>query len=241
MRRGSLTDRIVHAWSFVKEHHAQEDYHYIEFEDVPEFLWTHSHESFRINYLKAQEMRRYFDEMMQGNVTYTTQGDRVLLQSTSGPIQGLFESFDDLDGWLERITRSMTNEIRENERIIFGFDNDPDASTGRLDEYYQGEAKLGQAVLVVRWRWMLYPMAVLFTAGVYLWVEAKRSTRMRDIRPWKTDPLVPLYLKLDEELTEAVRRGLEHPDGTEAVSGRYRTRTIRETDGFPVGLHHKQE
>ncbi len=155
----------------------------------------------------------------------------MLQWSTNDHTEGLHNGFDDVNSWMERLTRSMTNEVR-----LSGLN----ASSGENDRYYRGTALSNQVVYTVRWFWLIYPAGLLALCVLYLSVVAAQTARMPGVRAWKDDPLVPLCLDLDAQLREVARMGLREPTGASKLVGRQPVRVTRGDDGFPAGFAVKE-
>ena len=251
VQRGTLFDEIVMAYN--KTNVTSDDAGLppvadLDFRDIPGDFLADSRESYGAIRGQTGGVGNYLNESMQGSV-FADYMKNAYTWSESDLLDGLFESFDDIGAWKDRVAKSMTNEIRSRnlvrvQELEDNFSGGNGGLVGSLDverDRYRGTAMSQQVTIIVHWGWMAYPAVLVAIALVYLAVEAVRTARMEGIRPWKDDPLVPLYLQLDDGLRDGIRAGLEHPDGTDHVAGNLRLHVAREDNGFPEGFHFKQE
>jgi hypothetical protein len=244
VKNGVLKDDIVDTWT---EH---TDDVVPEFVNVPKEFNTASEEFYGIGFFWWDTVQTYWNTTVSGNVTTSLRnivngGDGNFF-SDSMVAEGLMHNFGDFDDWAVRFAESMTNPLRstrlttevppEGEESI-----NREAEGIRQREEYRGIAWDTQVTITVRWGWIAYPAAVLLLASTYLAIELVRSARAEGIRPWRNDPLVTLFMNVDDELKHAIRPALEHPMGVSHVAGDRRMLVIRDEYGIPVGFRAKTE
>jgi hypothetical protein len=120
---------------------------------------------------------------------------------------GLVErAFDDMESYIKKVALSLTNDVRKNPNPFV--DHTPINNTR-----YQGTMATDQVIFVVWWRWLAFPVAMVFLSTFYLVAEIVRTLSLSDIRPWKEDALVPLDIQLDLDLIARAVGGLDEPQG----------------------------
>ncbi|EEU39547.1 uncharacterized protein NECHADRAFT_81843 [Fusarium vanettenii 77-13-4] len=203
---GELRDRIKETWSEVLVHYEPDFSGNATFTNIPPSMGTATGDQYTMDRELLYGMREFGGVLIsKGDFTYS-----------------FFSSFDDIHGWMDRITSSMTNAVRIN-----GTDPPTDAR-------YWGTAITSQVVIVVRWEWIVYPAVMVVASMVYLVIEIVRTAKI-GVRPWKDDPLLPVCMEVDEIIRQQAGKGLDEPDGIEKRVGEYEVR-LRRDDGFSMGF-----
>ncbi|KAH9237631.1 hypothetical protein K456DRAFT_1888132 [Colletotrichum gloeosporioides 23] len=115
--------------------------------------------------------------------------------------QALHEAFGDMDSFIAKLARSLSNDVRA-------------TSTPTMrGAWYQGTSYRNQITIVVRWPWITFQVVMVLFSVFYLVAEMIRTARKPDVRPWKDDALVPLWIELDKDVREQAAQGLGEPDG----------------------------
>ncbi|KAF5490953.1 hypothetical protein CGCF413_v011629 [Colletotrichum fructicola] len=115
--------------------------------------------------------------------------------------QALHEAFGDMDSFIAKVARSLSNNVRANS-----------TSTMR-GAWYRGTSYTNQISIIVRWPWITFQVVMVLLSFFYLVAEMIRTARKPDVRPWKDDALVPLWIELDKDMREQAAEGLVEPDG----------------------------
>ncbi|RSL72332.1 hypothetical protein CEP54_000851 [Fusarium duplospermum] len=210
-----LRDNILETWSEVPHDTEALLSPNVTFVNVPSSMGTATGDHFTVHEEVLIDVRNFAITTFEGSLG----GGRE--EETEFAL-GLFNAFDDIHDWMDRLTSSLTNAVRIN-------GTDPPT-----DERYWGTAITGQVVIVVRWEWIVYPAVMVAASMVYLAVEIVRTAKI-GVRPWKDDPLLPVCMEVDEEMRLQAGKGLDEPDGIEKRVGEYEVRLRRE-DGFSVGF-----
>lgn len=232
MEMGVLTDRVADKWHKAnRTNGANDPTSNVTFIDIPASFNADSKDTYGLGYMQMYGMKSYFQKTVQGNVSADgTVGTKF---SSTDYAEGLHNGFDDLESWMDRLTRSMTNEARTNGNVTRTKD---DRSSKDKSERYSGTALSNQAIYLVRWTWIIYPAGVVLISVLYLALEVVRTASMDDVRPWKDDPLMPLYLDLDEQLKQQVYQGLTEGGSAASRVSHHPLQVVRWHDGLPVGL-----
>ncbi|CAG9998285.1 unnamed protein product [Clonostachys byssicola] len=232
MEMGVLTDKAADKWHKAnRTNGANDPTSNVTFIDIPASFNADSKDTYGLGYMQMYGMKTYFQKTVQGNVSADgTVGTKF---SSTDYAEGLHNGFDDLESWMDRLTRSMTNEARTNGNLT---KTKNDRSSMDKNERYSGTALTNQAIFYVRWTWIIYPAAVVLISVLYLVLEVVRTAGMHDVRPWKDDPLMPLYLDLDEQLKQQVYQGLTEGGSAASRVSHHPLQVVRWHDGLPVGL-----
>ncbi|KAM0428289.1 hypothetical protein ACHAPT_007190 [Fusarium lateritium] len=193
----------------------------ITFVNIPSSMGTALDEKYSVSKLVVGDVGSYANRTFQGSVEMNPETVEIITAKTEFAL-GLFNAFDDMHAWMDRLAGSMTNAVRI---------NGTEAPAGAR---YWGTAMSSQVIMVVRWEWVIYPVVMVGASMVYLVVEIERTERI-GVRPWKDDPLLPVCMEIDEEMRQQASRGLNEPGGIEKRVGEYSVRLERE-DGFSVGF-----
>ncbi|KAF4479014.1 hypothetical protein CGGC5_v012698 [Colletotrichum fructicola Nara gc5] len=139
---------------------------------------------------------------LDGNVTMTwSKGNNKFDDGRMARGQALHEAFGDMDSFIAKVARSLSNNVRANS-----------TSTMR-GAWYRGTSYTNQISIIVRWPWITFQVVMVLLSFFYLVAEMIRTARKPDVRPWKDDALVPLWIELDKDMREQAAEGLVEPDG----------------------------
>lgn len=160
-------------------------------------------------------------------------------------VEGFYLNFDRLDTWIKRLATSMSNEVRTTGYIGLASSNYTDAqqveeSEASIKAGYSGKVFVNQAIIVVRWQWIIYPAALVAFSVLFLAIQIALTADRQDVKAWKDNPLVPLCLQVDPMLRTALYDGLDRPNGMEDVAQRD-VQISRDQKGLPIGFHLKMD
>jgi hypothetical protein len=245
--QGELHDEIAETWFTTQEVNSevtldQQRSGRINFTNIPSSFNTDPGENYGINSMEMINLERYFATIAFGNVSMD--GGLGVATSTTDFAEGAHIGLNDIDAWIQRLAKSMTNNIRtigyvqtDTQELVGAFaqpmpDKQPVPDIAR----YEGTASSNQAFFVVYWSWLACPAAMVALAALYLGFEATRTSLLPDIRPWKDDAMMPLSMSLDEHSREVAREGLVEPKGARERLGRLEMTIERGDKGFPSGF-----
>lgn len=115
---------------------------------------------------------------------------------------------DDIDGWWERLAKSMTNNIRLNGYLRV----DENDSFGTKDDgRYDGIAWTSVVHVEVRWLWLIFPAALVLSSTTFL-VATMVASQQSNLRPWKSFILPVLYTRLEDGLQDEWTQEYAHDD-----------------------------
>ena len=228
--RGEVSDKIVETWSNagVDQNEFGSNTN-VTFVDVPKSFNLESKVEYGLGPMQMYAMRSHTNKTFVGNVT--SDGTVGVVVASSDYAEGMHASFHDLDKWMDRLTLSMSNEIRYNH-------GNESRSPQAEDKPYMVTVYRNQVTVVVRWPWLIYPM-VLIVISVGVMVYEMVVTEFGGARPWKQDDYLKMCLVLDDEIVAKANQGLHKPDGIGNNVENIKVSLRRlGTDGFegPLGL-----
>ncbi|KAJ5016848.1 hypothetical protein K4K57_010469 [Colletotrichum sp. SAR 10_99] len=152
---------------------------------------------------------------LDGNVTMTwSKENNTFADGRMARGQALHEAFGDMDSFIAKVARSLSNNVRAN-------------STSTMPGvWYRGTSYTNQISIIVRWPWMTFQVVMVLLSVFYLVAEMIRTARKPDVRPWKDDALVPLWIELDKDVREQAAQGLAEPDGIRRRIGKDSARLL---------------
>ncbi|OHF01862.1 hypothetical protein CORC01_02740 [Colletotrichum orchidophilum] len=204
VKSGELSDNIIDTWSEAAGS-STPDGRNVTFANIPAHFNTEAGKSYGMGPWQMYAMQGYAKENIIGNVSADgTLG--IVFASASPYADGMHASFDDVNSWMERLTRSMTNDVRLN-------------SNDRTDsDAFRGTVFATQVVIVVRWAWIGYAVALVSLSAIYLVVEVVRTNRS-GLQPWKSDVLLPVCMDMDDEIRLKAAGGISEPGGLKRLVG----------------------
>ncbi|KAK7452401.1 hypothetical protein CaCOL14_004686 [Colletotrichum acutatum] len=201
---GKLKDEIVDTWSEVTGG-STPDGRNVTFANIPANFNTEAGKSYGMGPFQMYAMQAYAKTNIMGNVS--ADGTLGIVFTSASPFaDGMHASFGDVGGWMERLTRSLTNDVRLNSNDTTG------------EDAFRGTVMATQVVIVVRWAWIVYSVALVAVSAIYLVVEVLRTKR-KGLLPWKSDVLLPVCMNMDDEIREKAAGGIIEPGGLKRLVG----------------------
>ncbi|KAI0471148.1 hypothetical protein F4859DRAFT_505064 [Xylaria cf. heliscus] len=206
---GETVDSVIRSWNKAISLAPGSTNGNITFISVPDEMNVNSTDLYGMPNIQVTGMTQYVNKTFVGNVN--ADGGLGVIAPSTDFAEGLQRSMDDPHSWIDRLARSMTNDIRSNQSIV-----------GTSTEY-DGITYITGVIIIVRWPWIVYPASLVLLSLVYL-VYIMTYTAQLNVHPWKSDALLPLYLQLDSDLKETAEGGVEEPNGIKDRIGRYRVK-----------------
>ncbi|KAH6677942.1 hypothetical protein F5X68DRAFT_278076 [Plectosphaerella plurivora] len=245
---GELHDDVVETWIGTNEDKHQDQSPgfrrdaAVNFTNIPSSFNTDPEEVYGIDRGEMPANDRYFDSILFGNVTLD--GTLGISQASTDFAGAAHIGLRDIDAWIQRFAKSMTNNIRAigyvKQDVLNTTQVLPDPQPMPDIAQYGGTSKSNQAFFVVYWSWLAYPAAMVALGALYLGFEATRTSRLDDVRPWKDDVMMPLSMGLDERSWEVARAALVEPRGARERLGDHEMSINRGDKGFPTGFVAKE-
>jgi hypothetical protein len=217
VRRGELQDTVFMSWGETLNQNPGSLNGNITFINIPDEINVESSEMYGISAQQIYAMSGYANATFIGNVS--VDGLLGVIAPSSDFAGGMQRSFDNMDAWIQRLARSMTNDARLN------------STTGADNVRYSGTAFASQVIIVVRWPWIAYPASLVILSVVNLVFEIAHTSKL-NMRPWKSDSLLPIYMQLESELKSLAAEGTNKPDGIRERVGKYRVQLTTEGERF---------
>ncbi|KAI1378585.1 hypothetical protein F4677DRAFT_411310 [Hypoxylon crocopeplum] len=212
---GTQTSSMIASWS--KTSFSETNAHLGEytFVDVPEELYLQNQTSYTVPTDSIQTMRGFMDSLMLGNASEIA----GVIQYSSDWIEALQYAMLDLDGWISRLSLSMTNDIRRSGSI----------DRNRMFDY-SGTAYIMASHVQVNWYWVVYPLTLMILAFCYLAQTVWRTARDQ-VCAWKGDSLPMLFCRVEQSIHAQVHDGMDRPEGLNDRVGRTEVELVRQEDG----------
>ena len=92
-----------------------------------------------------------------------------------------------------------------------------------FDARFAPAASRESVFVVVRWRWLAYPLSLVL-GGYVFFVATVFQTRRRAVKPWKSQRLPLLFAEVDGVMRELAEGSLHRCDGLEGAVGKVKVR-----------------
>lgn len=254
---GKLKDEVIDTWHEAKSTIEPEEPNSYTVNSTLDFYMfgypstynTYDDEIYHAVSWRHSRLRSYLADISDGRIRGAInayEGEGRSNKTGGDYVTGFYKSFGELDKWIDRLAKSMTNAIRAEGRVGVRHP-DPEEHWNNDDLYaavrkeYEGTVYMNQVVIVVRWGWISYLVSLVALSVVFLVAQMVHTAKRIDIRAWKDDPLIPLWLNIDAALRNDFGRALENPKGTKEVVGDCSVLVTRQPEGFPDGFRLKQE
>jgi hypothetical protein len=141
---------------------------------------------------------------------------------SSDYVGGMHKNLDHIDDWMTRLTRSMTNDARLNSLN--------DAENPR----YHGIAYTNTVFIHVRWLWIGFPTGLVLLSMFYLLFAILQTSKL-NVLPWKSDALLPIYMRLEDDLISLATPGINEREGIKKRIGSCRV-NLKTENGKLIGF-----
>lgn len=190
------------------------------FDDMPLDLNAGPTAVFRVSEELRQNILRLFMEVLSGNVVNSEwhcdpPAAPNYPNNVSSEVASLFwqasGSLANLTALVQGVSGSLTAYMRTSDPVPA-----PDAR-------FAPTVEISVQVVVVRWAWLAYPLALQLGGFIFLGMTMC-ATHRRRVRPWKGHRLPLLLAHLDENVRSQARGGLTHRTGLDNRIGTLRVR-----------------
>lgn len=153
VRNGIQNSVTIANWSKT-EFSAQMGSHYNEFifVDIPPALHADDRARYAIPIDSIEVLRTFTNSLMSGNAS----GIGGAVTYSSDWIEAMVDATSDIEGWIARLSLSMTNDIRQSGIVSTNV------------SAYSGTAYVMAPHVRVNWYWVVYPMTLMIMAFCYL-------------------------------------------------------------------------
>lgn len=177
------------------------------------FVWDQTY--YTVPEDSIQILKSFMNELMLGNGS----GSAGVADYSSVWVEAMHNAASDLDGWIARLTTSMTNDIRQTGSV----------GTSNVSEY-SGTAYTMESHVQVNWYWVIYPLTLMILAFCYLAQTVWRTARDQ-VCAWKGDSLPMLFCHVDQSICAQVRDGMDVPEGLNDRVGRTEVELVQQDNG----------
>lgn len=210
---GILREEVVGAWS---EARLDANYRGGTFQNLPDSFFADPAEEFKV-------IDPFILSKLDGNASILKhEGGFSFSEERTTRGQALHEAFGDMDSFIARVARSLSNDVRATPTPI------------TRGAWYRGTSYKNQITIVVQWPWITFQVVMVLLSVFYLVAEMVRTARKPDVRPWKDDALVPLWIELDKDVREQAAQGLGEPDGIRRRIGKDSARLLNGGKGMRI-------
>ncbi|GKT41454.1 uncharacterized protein ColSpa_01635 [Colletotrichum spaethianum] len=185
------------------------------FVDIPADMNVPKTSRYSISRKALAALQRFLDPLVEG--TYEHQ--YTIINFSSDWIEGMYNARHNLPSWIYQFSLSLTNEVRLHGQVR---SNQPHEYGGRAYKVAQ--------MIIVEWKWLLFPTALIIVSIYYLFHTIIRGAR-DGISVWKSDSLPMLFCRIDTSILVRVGDGMDVPNGLDDAVGNVKVCLLREDDG----------
>ncbi|KAK1834292.1 hypothetical protein QBC39DRAFT_379844 [Podospora conica] len=201
---------VVGNWSTTSLKHGSTGSHGAEyvFVDVPHLkLNVDNTTRYSITHEAMMALRVFMADITSG----TVYADLASIRASSDWAEAMWNSSSDTTSdWITRLAGTLTNDIRQNGQLSGGV-----RGSARS---YEGSATQLAPYLHVSWLWLIYPGVVIVVA-IYLLLHTIIASARDGVSVWKSAALPMLFIRVDDDIHERVRDGMDVPDGLDERIG----------------------
>ncbi|TIC90812.1 hypothetical protein CH35J_011281 [Colletotrichum higginsianum] len=185
------------------------------FVDIPTDMNVPHEARYSISRKALAALRRFVDPLVQG--TYEKQ--YTIINFSSDWIEGVYNARRNLPSWVSQFSLSLTNEVRLHGQV-----------RDKQRHQYGGRAYTMAQMIIVEWKWLLFPTGLIIFSIYYLFHTIIRGAR-DGISVWKSDSLPMLFCRIDASILARVGDGMDVPNGLDDAVGDVKVCLLREDDG----------
>ena len=184
------------------------------FVNMPKGMRIQQKSRYSVSDRSVKALRGFIDTLTSGSFEYASD----IVNFSSDWVEAMWQATDDLEVWIDKLSLSLTNEVREHGTI-----RDPYTTA------YQGSASKMANYVHVQWYWMIYPVLFLIMSFYYLLRTILAAAR-DDVAAWKGDPLPMLFSRLDSRIQDLGSAKMDVPKGLDDL-GKLRVALSKDTLG----------
>lgn len=164
-------------------------------------------------------LRNFMADITSG----TVYADLASIRASSDWAEAMWNSSSDgTSDWIARLAGTLTIDIRQNGQLSGGV-------RGSMRNY-EGSATHIAPFLHVTWFWLIYP-GVVIVVSAYLLLHTIIASARNGVSVWKSAALPMLFIRVDDDIHEQVRDGMDVPDGLDERIGGMRVALYRGEGG----------
>lgn len=226
---GLLEQHTVNTWNDTRleeENSAHLTEHV--FVNIPDNMNTASQSRYSVTLRAAQTLNAFLDFLLEG--TYEKAHDIVNFSSDWS--EAVWDAVPDLQAWLDKLTLSLTNEMREHGQV-----------RDTHDAKYEGQATHMVDFVHVKWFWIMYQPLFLLLTVYYLFTTVVAAARDQ-VAVWKNDSMPMLFARIHPDIQALGYGKMDTHKGLDDL-GKHGVALVREDDGLwtfvPTHKHEHRE
>lgn len=185
------------------------------FVDIPADMNVPRESRYSISSKSLAALRRFVDPLFEG--TYEKQ--YTIINFSSDWAEGMYNARWNLPSWVRRLSISLTNEVRLHGQV-----------RDKKRHRYGGRAYYIAQVILVEWKWLIFPASLIMVSIYYLFHTIIKGAR-DGVSVWKSDSLPMLFCRIDSSILAKVGDGMDVPNGLDERVGEVKVCLLREDDG----------
>ncbi|PHH92485.1 hypothetical protein CDD83_7233 [Cordyceps sp. RAO-2017] len=213
---GRSQQTLVRTWDesrFEAATSAHSDEHV--FLGIPDIMNTQPKSRYSVSDRSLKALRAFFDSLTSGIFEHVSE----VVNFSSDWIEAMWRATADLDSWIEKLSHSLTNEVREHGTIRDPYKTDYEGSASKLASYVH-----------VKWYWMIYP-ALFLTISLYYLVATIIAGARDNVSAWKGDSLPMLFSRIDPRILAMGSKKMDVPKGLDDL-GKSKVALAKNNDGY---------
>ncbi|KAI1436868.1 hypothetical protein GGR50DRAFT_686212 [Xylaria sp. CBS 124048] len=172
------------------------------FEDIPTEMNAKEHARYSVSMDALRPLKVFVDKLTRGNASQVA----GIVSYDTDWIQAIEAASKDLNGWISRLARSLTNHVQLTGTVR------PNAN-----DAYAGTAYIMASHVEVNWYWVAYPVSLMILAFLYLLQT--------------TNSLPMLFCHVSRGIHAQVADGMDVPGGLNYRVGRMEVELVRNDSG----------
>ncbi|PNY24902.1 Uncharacterized protein TCAP_05162 [Tolypocladium capitatum] len=226
---GKSEQAVVAAWNktqFEAATSAHSDEHV--FVNMPKSMGIQQNSRYSVSDRSLKALRDFIDSLTSGSFQYAS----GIINFSSDWVEAMWQATDDLGTWIDKLSLSLTNEIREHGTIRDPYKTEYEGSASKMANYVH-----------VQWYWMIYPVSFLIMSLYYLLGTILAAAR-DGVAAWKGDSLPMLFSRIDSRILALGMAKMDVPKGLDDL-GKSRVALTKDKLGYwtfePHGSKEEQD
>ncbi|KND91177.1 hypothetical protein TOPH_04169 [Tolypocladium ophioglossoides CBS 100239] len=213
---GKSEQAVVATWNetqFEAATSAHSDEHV--FVNMPKRMGIQQNSRYSVSDRSLKALRDFIDSLTSGSFEYASDA----INFSSDWVEAMWQATNDLGTWIDELSLSLTNEIREHGTI-----------RDRYRTEYEGSASKMANYVHVQWYWMIYPVSFFIMSLYYLFGTILAAAR-DGVAAWKGDSLPMLFSRIDSRILTLGMAKMDVPKGLDDL-GKSRVALTKDKLGY---------
>lgn len=178
------------------------------FVDIPDGMNTQPNSRYSVSDRSLKALRTFVESLTGGLFEYASD----VVNFSSDWIEAMWQATVDLGSWIDKLSLSLTSEIRDPHRTD-----------------YEGSASTMANYVHVQWYWMVYPAS--FLISLYYLFNTILAGARDGVSAWKCDSLPMLFSRIDPRILALGLEKMDVPKGLGNL-GKSRVTLTKDKDGY---------